>query len=260
MGLKGESKFKNLCSHPLSFRQPGGPSFRGWIWWFFGQAVAQGNEGAVLISRWGKGVGTSPRTVGEVVAGRAHSHIRSRCAAGVVWKEAAPAGKVIPLPGPVIMAFPGPDAWGGFWGGVPGGRGRGRGLSAVAREGGREVAASARPPSPNLQAQRGSRRLRRLGDPQVAGDGGAKTGGADLGARGEGTTEAAARCPQQRLDVSRSLGAGVWPVWLHPGWVSLHRICRSARHWVQGTRRWAKGPGCTMKNPCLSMLWCEEFF
>ena len=51
---------------------------------FFGQAVAQGNEVAVLISRWGRGVGTSPRTLGEVVAGRVHSHIRSRCAAGVV--------------------------------------------------------------------------------------------------------------------------------------------------------------------------------
>ena len=45
---------------------------------FFGQAVAQGNEVAVLISRWGRDVGTSPGIVGEVVAGHAHLHSSSR--------------------------------------------------------------------------------------------------------------------------------------------------------------------------------------
>ena len=75
-------------------------------------------------------------------------------------KGSRPCGEGHPPPRPSDHGLPRPRRLGRVWGRWPGGRGRG--LSAAAREGGREVAASARPPSPNL-------RTGRLGDARVAG-------------------------------------------------------------------------------------------
>ena len=85
--------------------------------------------------------------------------------------------------------------------------------------GGREVAAAARPQPPSLQAGRAWVAETRAARGRASGSGmrGPRpTGLTPVGGGGGGTTETDAGCPQRRPDVSRSLRAGVGPVWLHP--------------------------------------------
>lgn len=64
MGLNRESKFKNLCSHLLSFRQPGGPMFVGVNVVVFRPNCGPGERGGVSDLQAGKGRGHQPQNRG----------------------------------------------------------------------------------------------------------------------------------------------------------------------------------------------------
>lgn len=87
--------------------------------------------------------------------------------------------------------------------------------------GGREVAAAARPQPPSLQSGLAGVAETRAARGRASGSWMRAPRPAGLtpvaGAGGGGTAETDAGCPQRRPDVSRSLRAGVGPVWLHPG-------------------------------------------
>lgn len=145
-----------------------------------GQAVAQ-ETGGSLISRWGKGRGHGPRTVGEVVAGRVHLHSRSgeqlRCSEG-----SRSCGKVIPLPGPVILGLPRPRSLGRFLGrGARWERGEGRAGRSCERRwprgGSISPPAVSEPPGPAGRGDSGSSEMLKW-----LGTGGAKGWRADPGA------------------------------------------------------------------------------